>query len=32
MSIKILEKYIEVCKVYGFNPNWEDLKKFREVF
>lgn len=31
MNIKILQKYIEVCKEYGFEPNWIDLRKFKEV-
>ncbi len=31
MSIKILQKYIEICNRYGFEPNWKDLKKFKEV-
>ena len=31
MSITILEKYIEVCKKYGFTPTLTDLNKFKEV-
>lgn len=31
MSIKILEKYLQVCRQYGLEPNWKDLKKFKDI-
>lgn len=31
MSIKILERYLQVCKQYGLEPSWKDLKKFKDI-
>lgn len=31
MNIKILAKYINMCEEYGFEPNFECLKKFKEL-
>lgn len=31
MNIKILEKYLQVCKQYGLEPDWKDLKKFKDI-
>lgn len=27
MNIKVLKDYIEDSKIFGFDPNWEDLKE-----
>ena len=31
MDIKVLKKYINVCKEYGFEPSFEDLNKFKTI-
>ncbi len=31
MDIKLLKKYMNVCKEYGFKPSFEDLNKFKTI-
>ena len=31
MDIKLLKKYMNVCKEYGFEPSFEDLNKLKTI-
>lgn len=32
MDIKLLDKYINLCKEFNTEPSWEGLKLFKKAF